>query len=543
MKKNDMWHDEFEQYEFFLTMMVDYGLLSGEELIEDARKSVNNRDGEINTYGEKAQSSLNRLVYSFISMFNDFACRWLETEGLLDQREDRADRLPRVLEFFLYRTISASKELFEDYVKRADQKYPTVLIDRQVEIVEFTVGQMKSAQMIPESVILDTSRLNEGFFTLARSKENMPIRIESAVVGGFLGGVKLSRSKSLTSSELVQRWMAYIVFEKFLIDGHIPIEIKDAAQRLGIVYAHIKSQESKYFNGEISEEAYELELWDVYKNNFLKDGRELTNFIQGVKGKTQSEINLYLHTLFSVKIDEEFYVLDSEDDLETLDCFWYIKRELSKPFMERNAGIIKRLKDTLTRLREYPEGTKLRERAEEGDIYFLLENAYLIELLECDDTKLREFITEQVNKAVNSIRSQEYRVEIDTSSASYNDNNSIYFIARGRGRSTGTETTSGLKDEVLIKIIEEFKYWGVDLLMATTKSEYRDRYRQYDININARGVVADQPLSTPLTLPLVNIKKIEADTKEANIKKSLNLLRLLNDLSPKEIKIILWKKR
>jgi len=552
--KNEMLFDPFERYEFFLNMLLDYGILSGDELIRDVVEDITleassnvNRTKTLDSYAKKARNNLKVLFKGFI---DDFA-KYLEGLG---SEESIYSGLTS-----LYREIdSETQNLIFNYLLEAEALDLERAIGHKVELIEFTINEMKSVGLLPKTTVLDISGLRKGFFTLARSRESAPVEIKSVIATTFLGRVELKKNQVFFNSELGKRWVAYIVFEKIFNDGHVLTAIREISKNLGILYKHIKEQESKFFNGEMSEsgmEAYELDMQQTYEIDFISNISDMVVLFKGQyeKAMGRSFKRNVLRNYFENDLFFETY-----EELENALCFWYVKRELSKPFIERNP-IIERLKRVLTHYRSLlPE-----EREHKGelwhskpndeqtlfdigdrsgrmyydDINFISKYSRYIEVSsELSDDDLKAFTIQQIANMKKKV--EDIKFTIQTEFPYYKgltdcSPSEFYLKINGHNSYGQALSTSAMKDLLFLSVLSRFSLWQCSDIEID--NELHELYSNRDSDASFEPQIDDQEF------PLVNIEEITLNITHymANrgVTFNFNALRLYNDLRPKKIKV------
>jgi len=552
--KNEMLFDPFERYEFFLNMLLDYGILSGDELIRDVVEDITleassnvNRTKTLDSYAKKARNNLKVLFKGFI---DDFA-KYLEGLG---SEESIYSGLTS-----LYREIdSETQNLIFNYLLEAETLDLERAIGHNVELIEFTINEMKSVGLLPKTTVLDISGLRKGFFTLARSRESAPVEIKSVIATTFLGRVELKKNQVFFNSELGKRWVAYIVFEKIFNDGHVLTAIREISKNLGILYKHIKEQESKFFNGEMSEsgmEAYELDMQQTYEIDFISNISDMVVLFKGQyeKAMGRSFKRNVLRNYFENDLFFETY-----EELENALCFWYVKRELSKTFIERNP-IIKRLKRVLTHYRSLlPE-----EREHKGelwhskpndeqtlfdigdrsgrmyydDINFISKYSRYIEVSsELSDDDLKAFTIQQIANMKKKV--EDIKFTIQTEFPYYKgltdcSPSEFYLKINGHNSYGQALSTSAMKDLLFLSVLSRFSLWQCSDIEID--NELHELYSNRDSDASFEPQIDDQEF------PLVNIEEITLNITHymANrgVTFNFNALRLYNDLRPKKIKV------
>jgi len=552
--KNEMLFDPFERYEFFLNMLLDYGILSGDELIRDVVEDITleassnvNRTKTLDSYAKKARNNLKVLFKGFI---DDFA-KYLEGLG---SEESIYSGLTS-----LYREIdSETQNLIFNYLLEAEALDLERAIGHKVELIEFTINEMKSVGLLPKTTVLDISGLRKGFFTLARSRESAPVEIKSVIATTFLGRVELKKNQVFFNSELGKRWVAYIVFEKIFNDGHVLTAIREISKNLGILYKHIKEQESKFFNGEMSEsgmEAYELDMQQTYEIDFISNISDMVVLFKGQyeKAMGRSFKRNVLRNYFENDLFFETY-----EELENALCFWYVKRELSKTFIERNP-IIKRLKRVLTHYRSLlPE-----EREHKGelwhskpndeqtlfdigdrsgrmyydDINFISKYSRYIEVSsELSDDDLKAFTIQQIANMKKKV--EDIKFTIQTEFPYYKgltdcSPSEFYLKINGHNSYGQALSTSAMKDLLFLSVLSRFSLWQCSDIEID--NELHELYSNRDSDASFEPQIDDQEF------PLVNIEEITLNITHymANrgVTFNFNALRLYNDLRPKKIKV------
>lgn len=549
-----MLFDPFERYEFFLNMLLDYGILSGDELIRDVVEDITleassnvNRTKTLDSYAKKARNNLKVLFKGFI---DDFA-KYLEGLG---SEESIYSGLTS-----LYREIdSETQNLIFNYLLEAEALDLERAIGHKVELIEFTINEMKSVGLLPKTTVLDISGLRKGFFTLARSRESAPVEIKSVIATTFLGRVELKKNQVFFNSELGKRWVAYIVFEKIFNDGHVLTAIREISKNLGILYKHIKEQESKFFNGEMSEsgmEAYELDMQQTYEIDFISNISDMVVLFKGQyeKAMGRSFKRNVLRNYFENDLFFETY-----EELENALCFWYVKRELSKTFIERNP-IIKRLKRVLTHYRSLlPE-----EREHKGelwhskpndeqtlfdigdrsgrmyydDINFISKYSRYIEVSsELSDDDLKAFTIQQIANMKKKV--EDIKFTIQTEFPYYKgltdcSPSEFYLKINGHNSYGQALSTSAMKDLLFLSVLSRFSLWQCSDIEID--NELHELYSNRDSDASFEPQIDDQEF------PLVNIEEITLNITHymANrgVTFNFNALRLYNDLRPKKIKV------
>jgi len=552
--KNEMLFDPFERYEFFLSMLLDYGILSGDELIRDVVEDITleassnvNRTKTLDSYAKKARNNLKVLFKGFI---DDFA-KYLEGLGSVESIYSGLTSLYREID-------SDTQNLIFNYLLEAEALDLERAIGHKVELLEFTINEMKSVGLLPKTTVLDISGLRKGFFTLARSRESAPVEIKSVIATTFLGRVELKKNQVFFNSELGKRWVAYIVFEKIFNDGHVLTAIREISKNLGILYKHIKEQESKFFNGEMSEsgmEAYELDMQQTYEIDFISNISDMVVLFKGQYEKAM-ERSFKRNVLRNYFENDLFF--ETYEELENALCFWYVKRELSKPFIERNP-IIERLKRVLTHYRSLlPE-----EREHKGelwrstpndeqtlfdigdrsgrmyydDINFISKYSRYIEVSsELSDDDLKAFTIQQIANMKKKV--EDIKFTIQTEFPNYKgltDCSPLHFYLKINGHNSYDQalSTSAMKDLLFLSVLSHFSLWQCSDIEID--NELHELYSNRDSDASFEPQIDDQGF------PLVNIEEITLNITHymANrgVTFNFNALRLYNDLRPKKIKV------
>lgn len=431
---DNIWTDDFT-HNFFLDLLVDYDLLSGNELIEDMRSLFTGqiRDKYIEK-NKRCSEIIYNLLSSVVSMQKDFIDDF--KNAVLNKRRTAVRKAEDASFSQIFKMISNQRRDFERSCigileilnEGKTQNELNEYKAKQLTRWQYTFDLLKEKNIIPCELTIsqtDCCLSIEPFHAF---------ELASTMVATYLSGISFGANKrltiSLTDPSFPSRLHLYMTFDKILKQEEISSEVKSAVQVIGDFYKQVKETTLCVASGDADIISFEKTFGvdsNYYVSSFLKPLQTIDRFlkliIQNIKSADWRYFQDFPTNLASLyrrigdykraisegrgtrwhKEKLETAEIQRNEIFSTFPAFWYIEKEAKKTLTEIHEDKLRRLlldvKKIASMVTDGQTATSLKKSFPEysHSINNISENAKYFDLLiDVDEKDLYAFISKRI---------------------------------------------------------------------------------------------------------------------------------------------------